>query len=63
MKNVAILLAASLVGVDATDLNLQACGRNEPDPVHSRAMKRAARRQQREQAKRTARARKGVHHA
>jgi hypothetical protein len=61
MKNVAMLLAASLVGVDATDLFLQARGRYEPDPVHSRAMKRSARRQQREQAKRLARARKGVH--
>ncbi len=60
MRNVAILLAASLVGVDATDLYLQARGRDEPDPVHSRAMKREARRRQREQAKRLARQRKGL---
>lgn len=57
MKNVAMLLAASLVGVDATALYLR---RDEPDPVHSRTMKCAARRQQREQAKRLARQRKGL---
>lgn len=54
MKNVAMLLAASLVGADATAFYR----RDEPDPVHSRTMKRAARRQQREQAKRLARQRR-----
>lgn len=34
---------------------------DKPDPVHHRDVKREARRQQREQAKRMARARKGVH--
>jgi hypothetical protein len=33
---------------------------DKPDPVHHRDVKREARRQQREQAKRMARARKGV---
>jgi hypothetical protein len=33
---------------------------DKPDPVHHRDVKREARRQQREQAKRLARARKGV---
>jgi hypothetical protein len=34
---------------------------DKPDPVHHRDIKREARRQQREHAKRMARARKGVH--
>lgn len=34
---------------------------DKPDPVHHKDVKREARRQQREQAKRLARARKGVH--
>ena len=34
---------------------------DKPDPVHHRDVKREARRQQREQAKRLAKARKGVH--
>lgn len=60
VKNSTILLAACLVGVSAADLGACARGRYVPDAVHSRIVKREARRQQREQAKRLARARKGV---
>jgi hypothetical protein len=59
--SVAMLCAVACVGVDASDLILRVRGGEEPDPVHHKGVKREARRQQREQAKRMARARKGVH--
>lgn len=58
MRNWSILLGVSLVGVSAADLSAAAMARTEPDPVHSRTIKRELRKQQREQAKRLARTRK-----
>ena len=60
MRNASIMLAASLVGIHGADLAASQRGREEPDPVHSRAIKREVRKQQREQAKRTAKLRKGA---
>lgn len=59
--SVALLCAAACVNVDASDLMVRVRGGDLPDPVHHKDVKREARRQQREQAKRLARARKGVH--
>lgn len=59
MRNWTILLGVSLVGVSAADLSAAAMTRTEPDPVHSRTIKREVRKQQRQQAKRLARMQKG----
>lgn len=56
-----MVLAAALVGIDAGELAIRARAHDTPDPVHDRSIKRQARKQQREQAKRLAKARKGVH--
>ena len=58
--SVALLCAAACVNVDASDLVVRVRGGDKPDPVHHRDVKREARRQQREQAKRIAKMRKGL---
>jgi hypothetical protein len=51
---------AVCIGLSAADLTQTIWGGDKPDPVHHRSVKREVRKQQREQAKRMARARKGV---
>lgn len=55
-----MMLCACLLDVHPADVGLRVRGRDAPDPVHSRTIKREVRKQQREQAKRLAWQRRGT---